>query len=142
MSYPLYGFQHSVLIIDDFSKSAQMIRSGLLSYPTQFEFCPSEYEIAVERIHVLKPDLVVVSLEFIQGSVIDFVEKTRKNQPSLPSIFLTEPHLIEIQTAILSMGGEFNMIARPTAEPSELLHRMDRAMHELPTHRVRRGKAA
>jgi two-component SAPR family response regulator len=142
MSQPRYGFQHSVLFIDDFSKTEQLIRSGLLFCPIQFEFCPNDYEIAMQKIVQVKPDLIVSSLEFKMGSVVEFIEKTRKNFSQLPAIYLTEPHLDHVQNSIFKWNEEINLIARPTSEPSELVKLMEKTILNLPTHRMRRAQSA
>jgi CheY-like chemotaxis protein len=134
MSYPQYSFQHSVLVISDFGKSEKMIRGGLLSYPVQFEFCPGDYEKAIEKITHRQPDILVVSLEFQIGSVLEFIEKTRKNWAHVPSIFLSEPHLLEIQKAAMHLGAT-EIVPYPVSEAGELIHKI----HDLSLHRARRA---
>ena len=133
MSYPQYSFQHSVLVINDLGKSEKILRS-LLSYPVQFEFCPSDYDQAIAKLSQQKPDLIVVSLDFKKGSVIEFAKKARNTWANLPSLYLTEPHLIELQNTVQQLG-EIEVISYPLADTSELMTKVDYMVRGLPTQR-------
>ena len=127
MTVPHFSFQSTVLVIDELSKSEALIRNGLLSYPANFEFCSSEFPEVMGSLSKSKPDLLVVSLEFQKGSVLDFAEKTRKEWANIPSIYVTEPHLLDMQKAVIRMGA-FDIIPRPTLDTSELIRKIDRAV--------------
>ena len=121
--YPQYSFQRSVLVIDDLRKSENLIRQGLLSYSAQFEFCQADYEKALSRVKDTRPDIIIVSLEFEKGSVLKFAEKM-KEWAHLPSILITEPHLLDIQQTVLKLAA-FEIIERPVNGPADLMSRMD-----------------
>jgi DNA-binding NtrC family response regulator len=127
MMYPQYAFQHSVLVIDHLSNSELLVRGGLLSYPVNFEFCPGDQELALKKIIQSKPDLLLVSVEFEKGNILEFAQKTQELHSTLPAIFMTNPKLTEIQNSIVSLGA-FDFILHPGSEPKELIRRMDRAL--------------
>ena len=127
MLYPRYAFQNSVLYIDQPEKYENLVRAGLLSYPVNFEFCPNDLNAALERLKISKPDLIISSLEFERGSVLEFVRKIRTELKSVPSIYISEPHLIEVQKQILKTGGAFDLVQR-SDELDELIRKMDHAV--------------
>ena len=125
--YPQYSFQHSVLIIDRLEKSESLIKNGLLTYPANFEFCAADYDLALKSVKRSRPDLLVISLDFEKGSSLEFAKKLREGFLTTPSIFLSEPHLLETQKEMLKLGA-FDLINHPQGEPAELIRRMDRAV--------------
>ena len=127
MPYPQYAFQHSILYIDQPEKYESLVRSGLLSYPVNFEFCPNDLKAALNKIETSKPDLVISSLEFQSGSVLEFVEKVKNSLARTPAIYISEPHLLDIQKQIIKAGGAFDLIQRSSAL-DELIRKMDHAV--------------
>jgi DNA-binding NtrC family response regulator len=125
--YPQYSFQNSILIIDQLTKSESLVKNGLLSYAANFEFCPADYDLALQSISKNKPDLMVISLDFEKGSSLDFAKELQKRYFSTPSIFLSEAHLFEIQQTVLKLGA-FDLIQHPDGHPAELIRRIDRAV--------------
>jgi DNA-binding NtrC family response regulator len=121
---PHYNFQRSVLVIDDLRKSETLIKQGLLSYPVHFEFCQADCDKAILKLSKNHHDLVIVSLEFEIGSILKFAEKMHQEWTNLPSIFMTEPHLLDIQKSLLKVAA-FEIIERPVNGPADLIHRMD-----------------
>lgn len=127
MSYPQYSFQKSLLFIDDFTLSESFIRTGLLSYPVQFEFCPSRFGDAVRSLERRPPDILVVSLAFQEGLALDFAKKIHETLAHVPAIYMTEPHLESIQAEVLKLGI-VDICPRPQ-DASELIRRVNQAVH-------------
>jgi DNA-binding NtrC family response regulator len=128
MSYPRFSFQQSVLFIDDQSKFENLIRNGLLGLNAQYEFCPSRVSAAVERLEAETPDLIVSTLEFKEGNVIDFVGKHREFLAQVPSIYLSEPHTVDLEAELAKLG-EFNVMER-RRDPLELIRKMAQLIAE------------
>jgi DNA-binding NtrC family response regulator len=121
MSYPRFSFQQSVLFIDDQNKFENLIRNGLLSLSAQCEFCPSRVSTAVERLQVEVPDLIVTTLDFKEGNVIDFVRNHRDFLEQVPSIYLAEPHLGDLEAELAKMG-KFEVMERKR-DPLDLMRK-------------------
>ncbi len=128
MSYPRFSFQQSVLFIDDQSKFENLIRNGLLGLNAQYEFCPSRVSTALERLEAETPDLIVSTLEYKEGTVLDFVGKHREFLSQVPSIYLTEPHTVDLEAELAKLG-EFNVMERKR-DPLELIRKMAQLIAE------------
>jgi DNA-binding NtrC family response regulator len=128
MSYPRFSFQQSVLFIDDQTKFENLIRNGLLGLNAQYEFCPSRVSTALERLEAETPDLIVSTLEYKEGTVLDFVGKHREFLSQVPSIYLTEPHTVDLEAELAKLG-EFNVMERKR-DPLELIRKMAQLIAE------------
>ena len=123
-----FVFQQSVLFIDDQTKFENLIRNGLLNFPAQYEFCPSRVLTALDRLQNQTPDLIVSTLEFREGSVLDLIKSTRGYLNQVPAIYLSEPHLADLEAEVAAMGN-FEITER-SADPLELIQRMARVIAE------------
>jgi DNA-binding NtrC family response regulator len=128
MSYPRFSFQQSVLFIDDQSKFENLIRNGLLGLNAQYEFCPSRVSTALERLEAETPDLIVSTLEYKEGTVLDFVGKHKEFLSQVPSIYLTEPHTVDLEAELAKLG-HFNLMERKR-DPLELIRKMAQLIAE------------
>jgi len=128
MSHPSFAFQQSVLFIDDQTKFENLIRSGLFSFPAQYEFCPSRVSTALERLQKETPDLIVATLDFSEGSILELVQKTKGFLEHIPSIYLSEPHLADIE-AEMALHGRFNVLER-NPDPLALIRKMSQVIAE------------
>jgi DNA-binding NtrC family response regulator len=128
MSYPRFSFQQSVLFIDDQSKFENLIRNGLLGLNAQYEFCPSRVSTALERLEAETPDLIVSTLEYKEGTVLDFVGKHKEFLSQVPSIYLTEPHTVDLEAELAKLG-EFNVMERKR-DPLDLIRKMAQMIAE------------
>jgi DNA-binding NtrC family response regulator len=127
MLLPQYSFQKSLLFIDHHSHRENFIRSGLLSYPIQFEFCDDNYQSALQTLERGAPDILVMTLEFQAGLSLDFARKMHHQFAHVPAIYITEPHLGSIQDEVAKLGiVEF--CPRPK-DASELIRRVNQAVH-------------
>jgi hypothetical protein len=139
MAHPSFTFQRSVLFIDDQTRFENLIRGGLLSFPAQYEFCPSRVSTTLERLEKETPDLMVVTLDFSEGSVLELVEKTRGFIETVPAIYLSEPHLADIE-AEMALRGRFQVMKR-SPDPLALIRKMSQMIMEAesrPKTRLRR----
>jgi hypothetical protein len=139
MAHPSFAFQRSVLFIDDQTRFENLIRAGLLSFPAQYEFCPSRVSTTLERLEKETPDLMVVTLDFSEGSVLELVEKTRGFIETVPAIYLSEPHLADIE-AEMALRGRFQVMKR-SPDPLALIRKMSQLIMEAesrPKTRLRR----
>lgn len=127
MAYPRYSFQHSVLFIDQTTQTEAMIRQGLLSYPVHFEFCENRLSEALEKIETTRPDLIVSSLDFKEGSVLDLAKTLHHKPVKTPTIYLVDPTVSEMQQQVIKEGGVFDWVARGS-DFSELLRKMNHAV--------------
>ena len=128
MSHPSLAFQQSVLFIDDQTKFENLIRGGLLSFPAQYEFCPSRVSTALERLQKETPDLIVATLDFSEGSILELVQKTKGFLETVPSIYLSEPHLADIE-AEMALHGCFHVMER-NPDPLALIRKMSQVIAE------------
>ena len=128
MSQPRFLFQQSVLFIDDQPQFENLIRKGLLNFPAEYEFCPSRLSTALERLQGETPDLIVSSLDFKEGSVLELIRKTGGFLEKVPSLYLSEPHLADIE-AEMAMMGRFQILDRK-AGPLELIRKMAQVIAE------------
>ncbi len=128
MSHPRLLFQQSVLFIDDQSQFENLIRKGLFSCPAEYEFCPSRFTKAYERLQGETPDLIVSTLDFKEGSVLDLIRKTGGFLEKVPTLYLSEPHLADIE-AEMSLMGRFNILDRKTG-PLEIIRKMAQVISE------------
>ena len=114
-----------MLYIDEPQKYETVLRSGLLSCPAYFEFCRNDVSLALNKIEEVKPDLIITALEFQEGSVLEFIEKIKSNLSRIPSIYISEPHLLDIQKKLAeSTGGTYEIVLRSN-EPTELIQKVD-----------------
>jgi len=125
-------FQQSVLFIDDQTQFENLIRKGLFSLPAEYEFCPSRVSTALERLQGETPDLIVSTLDFKEGSVLDLIRKTHGFLDKVPSLYLSEPHLADIE-AEMAMMGRFTIMDRKTG-PLELIRKMAQVIAENINH--------
>jgi hypothetical protein len=132
MSHPRFLFQQSVLFIDDQSQFENLIRKGLLSCPAEYEFCPSRFSKAFERLQGETPDLIVSTLDFKEGSILDLIRKTGGYLEKVPTLYLSEPHLADIE-AEMSLLGRFNILDRK-AGPLEIIRKMAQVIAENLNH--------
>jgi DNA-binding NtrC family response regulator len=128
MSYPRFSFQQSVLFIDDQTKFENLIRNGLLGLNAQYEFCPSRVSAALERLEAETPDLIVSTLDFKEGNVLEFVGKNRDFLSQVPSIYLSEPHTLDLEAELAKLGN-FNVMERKR-DPLELIRKMAQVIAE------------
>ncbi len=128
MPYPRFSFQQSVLFIDDQSKFENMIRNGLLNLSAQYEFCPSRESAALAKLEKETPDLIVSTLEYKEGNVLDFVRKHQTFLGQVPSIYLSEPHLVDLESELVKLGG-FHVVER-TRDPLDLMRKMAQVIAE------------
>jgi CheY-like chemotaxis protein len=128
MSYPRFTFQQSILFIDDQTKFENLIRAGLFQLPAQYEFCPSRVSVALDRLQVETPDLIVSTLDFREGRVTDFIRSTQGQLASIPAIYLSEPHLADIEAEV-ALLGKFQVMERQK-DPLELLRKMSQVIAE------------
>jgi len=128
MSYPRFSFQQSVLFIDDQSKFENLIRNGLLGLNAQYEFCPSRVSTALERLEAETPDLIVSTLEYKEGTVLDFVGKHKEFLSQVPSIYLAEPHTVDLEAELAKLG-DFNVMERKR-DPLDLIRKMAQLIAE------------
>ncbi len=143
MAHPPFTFQRSVLFIDDQTRFENLIRGGLLSFPAQYEFCPSRVSTTLERLEKETPDLMVVTLDFAEGSVLELVEKTRGFIETVPAIYLSEPHLADIE-AEMALRGRFQVMKR-SPDPLALIRKMSQMILESesrPKTRLRRKSSS
>ena len=132
MSHPRFLFQQSVLFIDDQSQFENLIRKGLFSCPAEYEFCPSRFTKAYERLQGETPDLIVSTLDFKEGSVLDLIRKTEGFLEKVPTLYLSEPHLADIE-AEMGLLGRFNILNRK-AGPLEIIRKMAQVISENLNH--------
>jgi hypothetical protein len=128
MSHSPFLFQQSVLFIDDQSQFESLIRKGLFSCPAEYEFCPSRFSKAYERLQGETPDLIVSTLDFKEGSVLELIRKAGGFLEKVPAIYLSEPHLADIE-AEMSLMGRFNILDRK-AGPLEIIRKMAQVLAE------------
>ena len=128
MSHPRFLFQQSVLFIDDQTQFENLIRKGLFSCPAEYEFCPSRFTKAYERLQGETPDLIVSTLDFKEGSVLDLIRKAGGFLEKVPTLYLSEPHLADIE-AEMSLMGRFNILDRK-AGPLEIIRKMAQVIAE------------
>ncbi len=128
MSHPRFLFQQSVLFIDDQSQFENLIRKGLFSCAAEYEFCPSRVSKAYERLQGETPDLIVSTLDFKEGSVLDLFRKTNGYLQKIPALYLSEPHLADVE-AEMSLMGKFNILDRK-AGPLEIIRKMAQLVAE------------
>ena len=128
MSYPRFTFQQSILFIDDQTKFESLIRAGLFNLSAQYEFCPSRVSAALDRLQVETPDLIVSTLDFREGRVTDFIKSTQGQLASIPAIYLSEPHLADIEAEVALLGN-FQVMERQK-DPLELLRKMSQVIAE------------
>ena len=128
MSHPRFLFQQSVLFIDDQSQFESLIRKGLFSCAAEYEFCPSRVSKAYERLQGETPDLIVSTLDFKEGSVLDLFRKTNGYLQKIPALYLSEPHLADVE-AEMSLIGKFNILDRK-AGPLEIIRKMAQLVAE------------
>jgi DNA-binding NtrC family response regulator len=132
MSHPRFLFQQSVLFIDDQSQFENLIRKGLFSCAAEYEFCPSRVSKAYERLQGETPDLIVSTLDFKEGSVLDLFRKTNGYLQKIPALYLSEPHLADVE-AEMSLMGKFNILDRK-AGPLEIIRKMAQLVAENLNH--------
>jgi CheY-like chemotaxis protein len=132
MAHPRFLFQQSVLFIDDQSQFENLIRKGLFSCPAEYEFCPSRFTKAYERLQGETPDLIVSTLDFKEGSVLDLIRKTEGFLEKIPTLYLSEPHLADIE-AEMGLLGRFNILNRK-AGPLEIIRKMAQVISENLNH--------
>ena len=140
MAYPRYSFQHSILFIDRPEKYEELVASGLLSFPVHFEFCPNNLASAVSSIEQTKPDLIIASLEFQDTTILEFIEKVKANLGRIPLIYISEPHLSDVQKQILKTGAAFDFAQRSN-QPDDLICKMDHAVRVTREFKRSRGEA-
>ncbi|MBU6155076.1 MAG: hypothetical protein KGP28_12295 [Bdellovibrionales bacterium] len=128
MSHPRFLFQQSVLFIDEQSQFESLIRKGLFSCPAEYEFCPSRLSKAYERLQGDTPDLIVSTLDFKEGSILELIRKTGGFLEKVPALYLSEPHLADIE-AEMSLLGQFNILDRK-AGPLEIIRKMAQLIAE------------
>jgi DNA-binding NtrC family response regulator len=128
MSYPRFSFQRSVLFIDDQTKFENLIRNGLLGLNAQYEFCPSRVSSALERLEAETPDLIVSTLDFKEGNVLEFVGKNREFLAQVPSIYLSDPHTVDLEAELAKLGS-FLVVERKR-DPLELIRKMAQLIAE------------
>ena len=139
MSHPTFAFQHSILFIDDISKSENFIRTGLLAYPVHFEFCAGTLEDAIQAIEKSTHDILVVSLQFQDGLVLDFAQHVQKHFHQVSSIYMVEQNLLQLQSQVLKYGA-MEVFPRP-ADASGLITHVESAVnsHRALQSRMRRS---
>ena len=128
MSALRFNFLQSVLFIDDQTKFENLIRGGLLTFPAQYEFCPSRVSTVLERLQGEVPDLIVSTLEFTDGSALDLIRKSNGFLEKVPSIYLSEPHLADVE-AEMALAGRFNVMERKSG-PLDLIRKMAQVIAE------------
>jgi len=128
MAIPHLCFQQSVLFIDDQTRFESLIRGGLFNFPAQYEFCPSRVTSAFERLQYDTPDLIVATLDFSEGSILELLEKTGGFLQEMPAIFLSEPHLADIE-AEMALRGRFTLMER-NPDPLDLILKMAQVISE------------
>jgi hypothetical protein len=128
MSQQRFLFQQSVLFIDDQTHFENFIRKGLLNLPAEYEFCPSRFSVAYERLQGRTPDLIVSTLEFKEGSILDLIRKTHGFLEKVPSLYLSEPHLADIE-AEMALLGRFEVMGRKEG-PLALIRKMAQVISE------------
>ncbi len=127
MSYPRYSFQHSILYIDQPERYVAMVASGLLNFPVHFEFCSNDINEALARMKSGTHDLIISALDLQGGSVLDFIGKIKEKLAQIPAIYISEPHLLDVQKKLLKTGGVFDILQRAKL-PDELFQKMDQAV--------------
>jgi CheY-like chemotaxis protein len=128
MSQPRYSLSQSVLFIDDQTKFESLIRGGLFSYPAEYEFCPSRISTAVERFKGERPDLIVTTMEFLDGTALDLIRSAPGYLERVPAVFISEPHLADLE-AQLAQQGRFQVVER-AVDPLNLIRKMAQAIAE------------
>ena len=128
MSQPRIPFGQSVLFIDDQTKFENLIRGGLFSYPAEYEFCPSRLSVALERFRGETPDLIVSTLEYNEGNVLELVRSSHAILERVPTVFVSEPHLADVE-AQLALEGRFQVVER-TMDPQTLIQKMAEVIAE------------
>lgn len=116
----------SILVIDHPQKIEKMVQSGLLSCAVQVQFCLGKKSDALKVIERDTPDLIISSLEYIDGNAAQLVAEMQAKVGVIPSIFITEPEQLELQKQVLKLGA-FDVIQRPY-EIADLMKRIDRAV--------------
>ncbi|NDF14809.1 hypothetical protein EB061_05750 [bacterium] len=128
MSHLKVPFSQSVLFIDDQTKFESLIRGGLLSYPAEYEFCPSRLNTALERFRGETPDLIVSTLEYLEGNVLDLIRGSHGLLERVPAMFISEPYMADLE-AQLALEGRFQVVER-TMDSQVLIQRMAEAIAE------------
>ena len=126
MVHSQYSFQHSVLFIDSLTHSLNFIQTGLLACAVQFEFCEGNLDDALKAVEQRKHDILVVTLEFQDGLVLDFAQHLHKKFSHVPSIYMIESHLEALQAPVLKFGA-LEVFQRPK-NASELITHVDHAI--------------
>jgi DNA-binding NtrC family response regulator len=116
----------SILVIEHPQKVETLLRSGILSCAVQIEFCMGKKTEALRVIERESPDLVISSLEYVDGNAVELVREMNAKFGSIPSIFITEPGQLDLQKQILKMGA-FDIVQRPFEMP-DLMRKIDRAV--------------
>ena len=116
----------SILVIDHPQKVESLVRSGILSCSVQVQFCLGKKADAIKIIEQSAPDLIVSSLEYIDGNALELVHEMNSKLGAIPSIFITDPEQIELQKQVLKVGA-FDVVQRPFEMP-DLMKKIDRAV--------------
>lgn len=80
--------------------------------------------LALAKIEEVRPDLIISSLEITEGSALEFVKKIKAHAAQIPSIFLSEPHLVDIETKLMQTEGGLEVVSRSQG-PIELIKKIE-----------------
>ncbi|WP_017294330.1 response regulator [Geminocystis herdmanii] len=123
-SSPLVNPEESIiLLVDDLKQNLKLLTFILEGENYQTSFALSGKD-ALERLNVLKPDLILLDLMMPDMNGLEVCEKIKSNQQykDIPIIFLTasqeEHHLVEAYNI-----GASDYVAKPFKKP-ELLNRI------------------
>jgi DNA-binding NtrC family response regulator len=128
MSQPKVSLSQSVLFIDDQTKFEHFIRGGLFSFPAEYEYCPSRISTAKERFKGETPDLIVATMEYLDGSILDLIQSSQGFLERVPAMFISEPHLADVE-AELARSGRFQVVER-SIDPLDLIRKMAQVIAE------------
>ena len=116
----------NVMVIDQPDQIEKLIRAGVFSCALALDFCENNRTQAVKKIEIFRPDLIISTLGYSDGTAIDFIHDLEQRGRKIPAMFLADPELENVKTEILKKGN-FEVINR-SEEVTELLKRVDHSI--------------
>jgi FixJ family two-component response regulator len=118
----------------------RMVRSGILSVPSQLEFCEGRHQDVIRHIELDRPGLLIAPLQLqdVNAALLE-QEIIKKTGVPMPAIFITDPAHLEVQRQLLRLGA-FDFVS-PDFEMADLLGKVERVMRLAPKRQESRLEA-
>lgn len=95
-----------ILVVHQFKEMENMIRAGILSCPSELEFCCGLHDQVIHHIEFDHPGLLISPLQLADVNAADLVQELiNKTGTAIPGIFITDPKYYSIQQRLESMGS-------------------------------------